>query len=353
MPLLPVTTFFLNENNWSAAGYGAGPPRWYKETGLVDPDIVHLQGAVQQTSTASTGDVNPNLIGTLPPAACPDRVVYTIVHTQRGTYADLAINPDGQITLINPRPPAVQDYSFVSLECIVYEQFLPVPNPIEVNANNWSPNAGFDSSAPAWYKDGSYYVHLQGAAKQTSTGGSNPNLLGAGAAGPNVPVYTIVHTQDGTYADVSINPGGEIALINPRGEQPLVQDYSFVSLEGIIYSWVGVAPGPITLNIANWSGDAGFNTAAPSFNTDALGIVHLYGAAKQTSTSGSNPNLLGTLPAAARPTRYVYTIAHTFNGTFADLVINTDGQIIMIGARNPPFIQDYSFVSLDHITYLP
>jgi hypothetical protein len=354
----PLLTY-LNSNNWSSeAGYGAGPPGWYKETGLVDPDVVHLQGAVQQTSTTSTGGVNPNLIGTLPPAACPDRVVYTIVHTQRGTYADLAINPNGQITLINPRPPAVQDYSFVSLECIVYEQFLPVPNLIEVNANNWSPNAGFNSSTPAWYQDGSYYVHLQGAAKQTNpnpVSGSNPNLLGLVGVLPNVPVYTIVHTQDGTYADVSINPStGEIALINPR--PPAVQDYSFVSLEGIIYSSIGVPTGPITLNTANWTGDAGFGAVTPQWNTDALGIVHLYGAAKQTNPDpvrGSNPNLLGTLPAAASPTRFVYAIAHTQDGTFADLAINPDGQILMIGARNPPFIQDYSFVSLDHITYLP
>jgi hypothetical protein len=360
--LTAFSPFYLNSNNWSPseAGYGAGPPGWYKEAGLVDPDVVHLQGAVQQTSTVSTGGVNPNLIGTLPPAACPDRVVYAIVHTFNGTYADLAINPDGQITLINPRPPAVQDYRFVSLECIIYEQFLPVPNLIELNKNNWSPNTEFGSSAPAWYLDGSSYVHLQGAATQTNPNpvpGSNPNLLGTilGPPAPNVFVYTIVHTQDGTYADVSINPGtGDIALINPR--PPAVQDYSFVSLEGIIYSSIGVPPGPISLNIANWTGEAGYSSVAPAWNTDALGIVHLYGAAKQANPNpvpGSNPNLLGTLPAAASPTRSVYTIAHTFNGTFADLVINPDGTIVMIGARNPPFIQDYSFVSLDHITYLP
>jgi hypothetical protein len=48
--------------------------------------------------------------------------VYTIVHTFNGTYADIAINPNGQIILINPRPPAVKDYSFVSLEAITYQQ---------------------------------------------------------------------------------------------------------------------------------------------------------------------------------------------------------------------------------------
>ena len=110
----------LNTLNWSAsAGFGSAAPGWYKEVGLVDPDVVHLQGAVKQTS--ATGP-DANLIGTLPPAASPNRVVYSIVHTFNGTYADIAINPNGQIGLINPRPPAVRDYSFVSLEGITYQQ---------------------------------------------------------------------------------------------------------------------------------------------------------------------------------------------------------------------------------------
>jgi hypothetical protein len=44
------------------------------------------------------------------------------VHTFNGTYADLAIQPNGQISVISPRQPAVQDYSFVSLEGITYHR---------------------------------------------------------------------------------------------------------------------------------------------------------------------------------------------------------------------------------------
>jgi hypothetical protein len=44
------------------------------------------------------------------------------VYTFNGTYADLAIEPNGQIYVINPRPPAVQDYTFVSLEGITYHR---------------------------------------------------------------------------------------------------------------------------------------------------------------------------------------------------------------------------------------
>ena len=39
-----------------------------------------------------------------------------------GTYADLAIEPSGQLALIDPRPPMVKDYSFVSLESITYRR---------------------------------------------------------------------------------------------------------------------------------------------------------------------------------------------------------------------------------------
>ncbi len=80
---------------------------------------MHLVGAAKQTNP--TGP-NSNLLGTLSPAARPTRTVYTIVHTFNGTYADVAITSSGQIELIDPRTPAVKDYSFVSLECITYQQ---------------------------------------------------------------------------------------------------------------------------------------------------------------------------------------------------------------------------------------
>ena len=342
IPVAPIIA--LNFANWSGkAGFGSTGPGWYKEVGLVDPDVVHLQGAVKQTS--ATGS-NANLIATLSPAACPDRVVYAIVHTFNGTYADIAISPNGQITLIDPRAPAVKDYSFVSLEGITYEQFLPVGNPINPNTF-WSPNAGYGSGAPAWYMDGSFDVHLQGA--ETRTVSSASNVLGTilGGGGPqNRVIYTIVHTLGGTYADVAVNPNGQIALIDPR--PPMVKDYGFVSLECITYG--NNVLNPISPNSANWSFSAGFGSASPGWYKDASGIVHLVGAAKQINPGGTNPNLLGTLPAAASPNRTVYTIVHTFNGTYADVAISPNGQIGLINPR-PPAVKDFAFVSLECITY--
>lgn len=71
--------------------------------------------------TSSSG-VSANLVATLPVVARPTRTVYTIVHTFFGTYADLAIEPNGQIFVIAPRPPAVEDLRFLSLEGITYQQ---------------------------------------------------------------------------------------------------------------------------------------------------------------------------------------------------------------------------------------
>jgi hypothetical protein len=46
-------------------------------------------------------------------------------------------------------------------------------------------------------------------------------------------VVEIVHTFNGTYADLGIGPDGQIRLINPRA--PMSKDFSFISLEGVTY----------------------------------------------------------------------------------------------------------------------
>ena len=62
--------------------------------------------------------------------------------------------------------------------------------------------------------------------------------------------------------------------------------------------------------------------------------------------------VLGTLPPAARPDHNVFTIAHSFNGTYADLEIETNGTIYVLGAASPA-VEDLSLVSLEGIMYQP
>ena len=154
-------------------------------------------------------------------------------HTFNGTYADLAIDTGGNISVINPRPPAVQDYNFLSLEGISFR--LKAAANIDTIGPDWSQFPGFNARVPAWFKDKSGIIHLEGAAGQISTGGPTPNLVATlpPAAAPRSTVYTVVHTFNGTYADLAIEPNGQIDIINPR--PPAVQDYTFVSLEGITY----------------------------------------------------------------------------------------------------------------------
>jgi hypothetical protein len=146
---------------------------------------------------------------------------------------------------------------------------------------------------------------------------------------------------------VEVATNGQIYIIAPR--PPAVTDFTFVSLEGITYRPSGGSTA-IGLNRLNWSGKAGFGSRGPAWFTDKSGIVHLQGAVTQTSNVGTAANTIGTLPTAARPTHDVYTIVHTFNGTYADLVIATNGQINIIAPR-APMVTDFTFVSLEGISY--
>jgi len=114
-----VAGIFTNTSNWSQFGaFGSAAPGWFEDTG----GFIHLEGGLQRTSASGP---NALLLGTLPIVARPTRTVYTIVHTYSGTYADLAITPAGQILVIPPRPPAVADVSFVSLEGITFDASSP------------------------------------------------------------------------------------------------------------------------------------------------------------------------------------------------------------------------------------
>jgi|HubBroStandDraft_2_1064218.scaffolds.fasta_scaffold35961_1 hypothetical protein len=343
-----VTPITLS-SDWSGnAGYGAGAPGWYVDTSLEDPAVVHLQGAVTQASTAGQ---SPNMIGTLPQAARPDRSVYELVHTFNGTYADVEIDQFGNIYLIDPAPPAVQDFSFVSLEGISYERSISAQNvPIAVNTANWSGSAGFDSVAPSAWIDGSDNVHLAGAVTQTTDEGGDPLVIGTlpPAFWPNFDVYVIAHTFDGTYVDLVIEPSGQIAVIGAK--YPAVNDYRFVSLEGITFSPVGGDSTPIALNTANYATTV--SVFRPSADVDAWGVVHLFGAVRQVSATGAGVNTVGTVPAFARPDRYVYELIETFWGTYADVVITPAGQINLIGGRYP-LTSSFGVVSLDGISYQP
>ena len=225
---------------------------------------------------------------------------------------------------------------------------LPKPQPIALNLLNWSGSAGFGSRGPAWYQDSSGVVHLQGAVKVVNETGPNAPLIGTlpRAARPAQFVLLLAHSFDGTYASLEISPSGQITAIPSAA--PAVTDFSFVSLEGLTYRPTGDGT-PIAMNTVNWNGSVA-GTFTPAWYTDRYGIVHLQGAVTQTSTSGSGANTIGTLPPAARPSHDVYTIVHTFNGTYADLVIQTSGAIDLINPR-PPMVGDYSFVSLESISY--
>lgn len=337
----------LNTPTWSGnACCGASAPGWYEDAF----GIIHLQGAVTQTASGGSP-----LIATLPPAARPNREVYTIVHTFGGTYADLANAPDGRIGVITPRPPAVRDFSFVSLEGISYRPANNIPTtPIEINETNWTDtfttaNPGFGATPAAWYKDGSGIVHLHAVDQFNAQpgGASQPTLIGAvpPAAAPARDLVTVVHTFLGTYATLEINTSGQLFAFGPPPSA--VTDLSFVSLEGVSYE-----PGALfthigNVNTINWRDCGGSQDLG--WVEDSTAVIHLQGCARQFSPNGPNPNLIATLPAFIAPTRTVYTIALAGLG-YADLAIAPDGGIRAIGPTAPP---NLAFLSLEEITFQP
>jgi hypothetical protein len=331
----------INKANWSgSAGSNSRSPAWYTDRS----GVVHLQGAATQTSTAGT---DPSLIGTLPPAARPTTEISTVVHTFLGTFSGVLIGKDGTIRAPGAYDPAVTDLSFVSLEGITYRP-AGAGSSIGLNATNWVPSGG-DFRPPAWFKDGSGVVHLQGAATQFATTGSTPNLIGTlpPAARPANTVYTIVCAGQLGYADLAIEPNGTLDIIDPR--PPAAKDYAIVSLESISYRPAGNGTA-IPLNLQDWNGLAGSGSRPPTFYRDRSGVVHLQGAVSQFTASGTQPNVIGTLPSTIAPRHTVYTIVHTNLGTYADLAIESNGELALIDPR-PPMVKDYSFVSLESITY--
>jgi hypothetical protein len=103
---------------------------------------------------------------------------------------------------------------------------------------------------------------------------------------------------------------------------------------------------------SNWTTQTCCGNRGPEWYTDDSGIVHLEGAVTQVSPTNTSLNLIGTLPAAASPTKTVYTITHALNGTYADVAITPQGQTFAIASR-PPAVADWGFVSLEGITYRP
>jgi hypothetical protein len=228
---------------------------------------------------------------------------------------------------------------------------------ITVNAPDWSADAGYGSTEPAWYTDNDGVVHLQGAAQLVSSGNGS-DLLGTMSGGaPDRDVYTIAHSLGGTYVDIVINPAGQIYVIDPK--PPMVTDDRFVSLEGINY-YPGshfVPPYVFAVNTNNWSGTARYGSVTPRVlvysepgGSPGASIVQLQGAVTLVNGSG-DANLIGRVPSFALPDRDVYTIVHTLAGTYADLVINTIGEVRVIGPAWPLTVPGYGFVSLEGITY--
>jgi hypothetical protein len=362
----PIT---INNQNWKVATrYGNSYPSVYQE-GEDGYDLVLLEGGLTQTNPSGP---TARLLGWVGPSYChrcfaPSHTIYTVVHTLGGTYSDLSIATDGSIWLI-PLPST--NFGFVSLEGITYYPsgysdcsgtplvLGPCIQNLDLNGNNWVANTQFGSSTPSWFEDSTGTVHLQGGVTQLSSPYvGTADLIGQLPAWvrPGRDVYTIVHSFYGTYAYLDINESGQIWLIPSANTNT-----GYVSLDGVTFSnagdvdlfgasyYTGNGINPVSPNAYNWSTNAQYTSAQAGWYKDYNGTVHLLGAVTQINSGGTVPDFIGTLPPAATPNRWVYTIVHTFQGSYADLGIGPNGQIWLFTSPNT----NATFVSLEGITYV-
>jgi hypothetical protein len=380
----PIT---LNSQWWSASvGFGTTAPTAYFD----DYGLVHLWGAAKQLNGPCgphgciIRTTDPNLLGTLPSGPyAPPHNVFTIAQTNGGTYVNVEISTSRQILLIDPRPPAAKDYSFVSLEGITYDSSDPPVPPssctaIQLNGNNWSPDFKFGADTPAacFYRPTNQTFEnetggwrLQGGVAQTTSqpspfpGALPPNVIGTIPSNsvPPFNVYEIAHTYLGTYADLEIagflggGPAGQIIVIGAR--PPAVQDFSFVSLEGINWDAQNGLRGELPWNAGDWDdttpeGPAKlYGASTLKWYEDSAGIVHLEGGIVGNSCCFPPGEYVASLAdPATYPSWNVFELAHTLGGTYAEVEIQNDGRIQVIPPR-PPAINDYGFLSLDGITF--
>jgi hypothetical protein len=372
----------INTSQWQDANVarpdlGARTPALYEDS----QGVIHLEGALVAKVPQNPLPA-PSLLGwtywapgSPQNGSCANQLtyapasnVYTIVHTASGTHANLTIDSKGEIWLI----PAGNntDSGFVSLEGISY---LDYPRwtycggsdcgPISLyydwrSQQGWTHTGQWGEGQPSWAQDSDGTVHLSGGVEPN---GSPTDFIGwvPPSVAPANPVFTIVHTLNGGYADVAIETDGHIFLMEPHS--PTI-DTGFISLDSITY------PGPqskftslqsITPS-AGWSANTSYGSAPlGSWTTDNGNIVHLRGAVNQIPGGGYPPasgTVIGTLDPSATPTKNVYTIVHTLSGTYADLGILNNGQIVLYPAQGMLTLTvrastNTGFVSLDGITF--
>ena len=90
--------------------------------------IVHLAGGfiANNPCCVPVGDVVTSVV--LPVVRlsfAPSWNVFEIVHTNFGTYADVEIQTDGTIHVIPPRPPAITDFHYLSLDGLTFAAASP------------------------------------------------------------------------------------------------------------------------------------------------------------------------------------------------------------------------------------
>jgi hypothetical protein len=320
-PFASPTTLALI-NGWTNYGYGTNNAQVEKVDG-----IVRFKGAISTTGTDPVAFY-------LPSAFRPTHVDYVPVDLCDANKGRLIIYPSGEV-YVEAETSFSEAACFTSLDGAWYALGNTGFTSLTL-INGWT-NTPF-STGVAKVKNVDGVVHFKGA---ISTSGTNaePFVLPP-AFRPATYVYVPIDLCDATNGRLIIYPNGEVfvqALTSWSDAQ------CFTSLEGASFALNG--SGFTTLSVIDGWTDAPFSTSnAEVKNID--GVVHFKGA---IGTSGTNP-VPFYLPAAFRPSHYVYVAVDLCDANNGRLIIYPSGEVYV--EAETTFSQAACFTSLDGASFV-
>ncbi len=299
-------------NGWASA---QAP---FRPTG--DPSVGFSNGVVYLSGSLYQASGTNNLFATLPSAYWPGRELSMPVYTANDTEGSLIIHPDGIMILSGGNVTGFTSLAGVSFPLTLTTTKLTL-------INGWT-SGGYPNGDPGISASGGV-AYLSGSLSQLA-GTNNTFATLPTAYWPSRWLYLPIYTTDGNTAleaSLSISPQGQLSVFGN------ISTRNFSSLAGISYPLTLTTQSLTLLN--GWQSEQSvYDTGDPAVAV-SNGVVYLSGSARRSSGSQS---ILAQLPAAYRPSHWLFLPAYTLNGTEGSLNISPQGNVYALGTNAAGYI---------------
>jgi len=284
---VPITL----ENGWASeqSVYDTGDPSYCLET----DGMVYLSGSIAATpGTAS--ESTDNTFGTLPPAERPAHELYLDVYTLNSTYGVLRIDPGGTMEAYFGSVTGYTSLAGVSFPSASIN-FQTTALPLE---NGWQSDQGtYNTGDPSYAIDSNDIVHLSGSLDRPA---GTPADFSPDWAAAVLPASA--SPSDDCFGPDVYTFGGGIFPMTLFQSVIYGVNASYMSLAGLSY------PAPSNpwhaLPLVNGTPPTTCNTPPSYFST--ANVVYLTG---YLDVGAGFNGEIAVLPAANRPTHFLYMIA--------------------------------------------